>query len=145
MGEGNALDKKFAGNSNPGGITIAYGLSLAYQLSDKIKIRSGVNSLNLSSKTRNVENNLAGNASALEGNPAGNIHYSAGYGTLDQQLDFIEIPLELEFALIDKQVGVSLIAGASTFFLQENEVTISTAGFTGSLGPANNLNNSLTI
>ena len=52
----------------------------------------------------------------------------------------LEIPLELEYFLVDKQVGISLIAGASTFFLQENEVTLNSANFNGSLGPANNLN-----
>lgn len=140
IGDGNALDDKFLNNSSSGRITMAYGFSMAYQISDKVRLRSGVNNVNLSSDTRNVDNFSAVSSKAVEGNPAGIVHIPRGNGTLNQQLEYLEIPLELEYSLVEEQLGINLIAGFSTFFLQENQVTQSSPVFTADLGPSNNLN-----
>lgn len=140
MGNGNSLDDAFSNNSNPGKVTMAYGFVLAYQLSDKLKIRSGLNEVSLSSITLDVDNVSAVNSAALGGNPESSMYIPAGRGTLNQELGFLEIPLELEYALVNKKLGINLIAGASTFFLQENEVQLNSAVLRANLGPARNLN-----
>lgn len=42
-------------------------------------------------------------------------------GEFEQQISYIEIPLEVSYKLIDKRVSLSLISGISTFVLVENE------------------------
>src|SRR5690606_30344699 len=59
---------------------------------------------------------------------------------VDQKFGFIEVPMELEFRLIDKKFGLNLIGGASTLFLEENNISMTTAAYTTDLGEAQNLN-----
>ena len=60
---------------------------------------------------------------------------------IDQTFGYIEIPLELEYALINKRFGLNLIGGFSTLFLSDNAIyTESDSGRTF-LGEATNLNN----
>jgi hypothetical protein len=140
IGSGNALDNEFSQNSNRGEISLAYGVSVSYQISDKLSVRSGLNNVSLRNNTKNVDNNSASSFSAVEGNPAGNFFLPSGTATLNQHLDYLEVPLELEYSILDRKFGINLIAGASTFFLQENEVILNSATFSSNLGPANNLN-----
>ncbi len=61
-------------------------------------------------------------------------------GEFEQQISYIEIPLEVSYKLIDKRVSLSLISGISTFVLVENE---SNATFQNGLirGFDNSINN----
>ncbi|HSP40378.1 MAG TPA: hypothetical protein VLN46_03020, partial [Gillisia sp.] len=43
FGGGNAIDARFADNESGGEISMAYGVNFAYQLSNRLKIRSGIN------------------------------------------------------------------------------------------------------
>ncbi len=61
--------------------------------------------------------------------------------TLEQQFGFIEIPIEAEYTLIDKKLGINVIGGFSTFFLSENEIYASSEGNRTLIGEANNINN----
>ncbi|MEX2349666.1 MAG: outer membrane beta-barrel protein, partial [Flavobacteriaceae bacterium] len=61
-------------------------------------------------------------------------------GTMTQQLDYFEIPLELKYALLDSKIGLNLIGGMSTLLLNSNEVSIASDGFSSTIGSANNLN-----
>ena len=60
--------------------------------------------------------------------------------TLNQEISFIEIPVELEYKLSDKKLGVSLIGGFSTMILDENEVYTKLNDERTLLGEANNIN-----
>ena len=62
-------------------------------------------------------------------------------GNLDQRFGFIEIPLELEYRILDKKVGVNVIGGFSTLFLNENEIFADINGESTRIGEANNLKN----
>jgi len=55
-------------------------------------------------------------------------------------MSYIEVPLELSYALVNKRFGVDIIAGMSTLFLNQNEVTMLSDGLKTDLGEANNLN-----
>lgn len=46
----------------------------------------------------------------------------------------------MSYALIDKKFGLNVIAGMSTLFLNENEVSLSSNSMNMILGEANNLN-----
>ena len=62
-------------------------------------------------------------------------------GELNQQLGFIEVPVELEYALINKRFGVNLIGGASTLFLEDNSIAVVNNGNRNEIGEATNVNN----
>jgi hypothetical protein len=61
-------------------------------------------------------------------------------GSLNHELGFVEVPIEIEYALIDRKLGVHLLGGASTFLLSNNEVFFEGSGQSSSLGEADNLN-----
>ena len=61
-------------------------------------------------------------------------------GTLKQEINFVEIPVELSYKIIDKKFGIELIGGMSTLFLTENNVSLVSAGQEMIIGKANNLN-----
>lgn len=159
---GNAIDPKFASNPIESDITMAYGVNLAYQVSKKLKIRSGIGQVKISN---NIQDIIF--TSGVEGNTLAHVNYNqhaevmrvetSGFsinyseevkgrgvplnpGTLNQQMGFIEVPLEIEYSLIDKKFGLSIIGGGSTLFLSENSISINSAQGTTNIGEANNLN-----
>ena len=62
-------------------------------------------------------------------------------GEINQQFGYIEIPLELEFALIDKKFGLNIIGGGSSLFLDNNSLDLVSANQKTDLGEATNINN----
>ena len=54
FGNGSFLDPKFNNNSSQSEITYSYGINIAYAISDKIKIRSGVSKVNMSYNTNGI-------------------------------------------------------------------------------------------
>lgn len=168
LGNGSSIDARFANNESAGEVSMAYGVNFAYQISEKIKIRSGVSKVDLSYNTRNIAFTAAVNPTILSGidyrgevpnyrieNRAarqfGNISASAEFnrtslaspatGYLNQRLGFIEVPVEIEYVIIDSKIGLNIIGGGSTLFLGENNISLNSADFSTSIGEANNLNN----
>jgi len=157
---GNTIDGQFNNNNSSGEVTMAYGVNFAYAISDKINIRSGVSRVNMSYNTNDIVFTSSINAMNLQGldkststeniqvlnkaeiNPSElqgrGVPYTSG--TLNQQLGFVEIPLEIEYALLSERFNINVIGGASTLVLSDNSIAINSAGGTTSLGKANNLN-----
>ena len=52
----------------------------------------------------------------------------------------MEIPLEINYALIDRTLGVNLISGISSMFLVDNSVSLESDSGTTEVGEANNVN-----
>ncbi|MFO7720254.1 MAG: hypothetical protein R6W85_07425, partial [Gillisia sp.] len=65
----------------------------------------------------------------------------ASIGYLNQQIGFIEIPLEIEYVIVDKKIGINIIGGGSTLFLDRNMISLNSADFSTNLGASNSLNN----
>jgi hypothetical protein len=61
-------------------------------------------------------------------------------GQLEQRFGFLEVPLELEYRIMDKKFGVNVIGGFSTFFLNDNELYAEVNGTSTLIGTANNIN-----
>ena len=62
--------------------------------------------------------------------------------SINQAFGYIEIPLEIEYALVNKKIGVNVIGGFSSFFLSENKIFSEAEGGSKTyLGEANNINN----
>lgn len=167
FGSGNTIDDQFANNQGSSEITISYGINIAYQISEKIRIRSGISKVDLSYNTRDIAFTAAVNPSALSGinyngnipnyrienrsvRPFSNISASAEFnraslasptaGYLNQKLGFIEVPLEIEYVIIDKQISLNIIGGGSTLFLDKNMISLNSSDFSTNLGEGNNLN-----
>jgi len=167
FGSGNTIDDQFANNQGRNEITISYGINFAYQISEKIRIRSGISKVDLSYNTRDIAFTAAVNPSALSGinyngnipnyrienrsvRPFSNISASTEFnraslasptaGYLNQKLGFIEVPLEIEYVIIDKQIGLNIIGGGSTLFLDKNMISLNSSNFSTNLGEGNNLN-----
>ena len=135
-----------------------------YKVNEKLSIRAGVNQVNLGYRINNVI--VYNNAEPVDnGKPLRNVALNEASQSLsflsseglsfaqvpdvvannisssiDQQLGFIEVPIEAEYTLSDKTFGVSVIGGFSTLFLSENEVYSSLQGERQLLGEATNVN-----
>lgn len=164
--EGSPLDEQFATNEKSFKNSISYGVGVAYNLSNKFTIRTGVNRLGVSYDTHEVyysnliKSNMANvNLRTLhvdrveeakdmnffskrEANVFGDVeNFTSGEeGTLNQQLGYIEVPVEMNYKLLDKRFGIDVIGGMSTLFLQENSVFLESNGLQMKIGEANNLN-----
>ncbi|WP_296316028.1 hypothetical protein [Winogradskyella sp. UBA3174] len=166
LGQGSSLDMQFSENTKSSDINMSYGIAGTYAVSKKLKIRAGVNRVDLSQTTSDVFA-FTGAETAFRGVDAqfSNIAFSNGVqtvslmsakmldrstspelfntkiaGNIDQRFGFIEVPLELEYRLVDKKFGVNVIGGFSTFFLNENEIYADIDGISTLIGEANNIN-----
>ena len=177
IGEGSPIHSSFTANSKSGNVNLSYGLSVAYALSKKLSIRSGINKVDYGYDTNDVEFSpslAASNSLEFAGGKGQfeNIDYAtnseslvvesmdgfsapikeaaaapeltgkstARTGIMGQQFGYLEIPLELNYALLDKRFGVNLVGGLSSLFLMDNSVIISSGDLTTEIGEANNLN-----
>ena len=159
---GSPLDSKFESNDKEFEPSYSYGLGVNYALNKKWNIKTGVNTLAFeyntnnvviyqnmnASKIRNVKNNLQGSVLQVENKSATDspeLTLDAGTvkkfdGSLNQKMGYIEIPIEIGYKLIDKKIGVEIITGISSLFLNENSVSAVSSGQSIVIGEANNLN-----
>lgn len=163
IGSGNELSSQLANNSSASEVTVSYGVKVAYEISDKIKIRTGISKINVSNTIQDIayspsalsmgiENiSPAGDSFLIRSNSPSNSFASESTmnslaaplftpGEIHQNFGFIEVPLEIEYALIDKKLGLNLIGGASTLFLDGNRVDLVSGTINTRLGEANNIN-----
>ena len=161
LGKGSHMDDQFIDNSKSGETNTSYGVNVSYAFNDKLKLRSGVNSLNLSYDTDNViiyQNVSGNNAPALKNInfnndqnisaiSANNLVVQQAVGLLpnenaaiSQRIGYYEVPMELEYTVSSKKFGVNVIAGLSTFILNDNKIFSEFDGRKTEIGEANNIN-----
>ena len=160
LSQGSPMGGQFAGNSKEYDNNMSYGVGVDYALNDRISIRSGINTVNLSYSTKDVEfypsmskqtanlskspessaNIVVQSADASSILPADTQH--TFNGSLLQEMGYIEVPVEMSYALLNRKFGVEVIGGFSTLFLNDNNVSVVTdQGYSSPLGQAQNLNN----
>ena len=61
-------------------------------------------------------------------------------GRMVQQFGYLEVPVEMNYALIDRKLGVNIIGGVSSLFLVNNDVSLESDGGATKIGEANNIN-----
>ena len=166
LGQGSPINDQFNGNSKTGDINMSYGIAGSYAVSKKLKIRTGVNRVNLNHVTSDIITFTGGEVLLRgENTDISNVEYGNGMnsisfmnadkyflmskptnddikkaGDIDQRFGFIEVPVELEYRLVDKKFGINLIGGFSTFFLSDNEIYADIDGASTLIGKANNIN-----
>ncbi len=165
LANGSSLDQEFENNPKTFTNTLSYGIGGSYVLKNKLSIRAGINNINLSYSTNDVVYQTRLNATANNNVPTisrnsngSNVTFTSknaiqnslsgdvenvklnNTGAIEQDLSFIEVPLELSYKIIDKKFGVEFIGGMSTLFLNNNTVSLVTDGMEMTVGKANNLN-----
>jgi hypothetical protein len=149
MGKGSSIDPQFNNNSKSSETNMSYGVTASYAISNKISVRSGINRVNLGYNTNDVIafqslsgrssisvlqnvkpelNNNTNEVSVLStqnfaDKSSQSFATTTGVNTsINQSLSFIEIPLEIKYLLSDKKLGINVIGGFSSFFLNGNEL-----------------------
>lgn len=166
MGSGNELSAQFSNNPSSSEVTFTYGIKVAYELSEKIRIRTGVSKVDINYNISDISYSPAAMAGSFENirpaaenvqirsDAAGPSNSFASESTnrnslaasiftpgeINQQFGFIEVPLELEYSLIDKKFGLNIIGGGSSLFLDSNRVDLVSGNSNTNLGEAANIN-----
>jgi len=168
LGKGSSLDAQFVDNSKSGEINMSYGVNTSFAINKKLKVRAGINKLDLGYSTNNViisrsegfssigslsrsnsnirfnedsQNTMILSSQNLSYSSVPNIVATSVQSSIKQDLGFIELPVEIEYALLNNKFGVNVIGGFSTFFLDKNKLYTSLNGDKTLLGEANNINN----
>ncbi|WP_136467864.1 outer membrane beta-barrel protein [Flagellimonas onchidii] len=169
-GNGSPIHSIFSSNSKSGNVNLSYGLTVAYNVTKKLKVRSGVHKVDYgydtnnvifsssldaatSSKIDNIDYRQASRTIVVQSQenipqPSANdalVEFAANEnpsfeGKMIQQLGYIEVPVELDYALIDKKFGVNIIGGVSSLFLVDNSVLLESEDRVTEVGEANNAN-----
>ena len=134
VGNGNSQMAGMVGGEPSGEVALSYGVNLAYQVSDRIKLRTGINKLDLSFSTPGVPMAMAMNAGSLPGESDPFLMARQEEGDLQHQMNFIEVPLEVEYRLLDSRIGLNLIAGGSSLFHNGDHMSVNTGIRTADLG-----------
>ncbi|MBT8246037.1 MAG: outer membrane beta-barrel protein [Winogradskyella sp.] len=169
FGEGSSIDNQFNNNNKTSDITLSVGIKGSYAINNRLKVTAGINRVNFNNTTNDIialsDNSFA---SRSNGNNLENVKLNANVnnasltvmsrtsinnasipgaintiqtGDLNQNFGFIEIPLEVEYRVLDKKIGLNLSGGFSTLLLNENEIFADVNGESTSIGEANNINN----
>lgn len=170
IGDGSPVSSIFVPNSKSGDVNLSYGLAVSYEISKKLSIKTGIHKVDYGYDTNDVEfsstftgfgdgqiNNIdyslasrnivveskATSRNAFTENAALDVAAQdpSLLGVMAQQFGYLEIPLELNYALIDRKIGLNLIGGLSSLFLVDNSVTLTSGELITEIGEANNVNN----
>ena len=147
---------------------MSYGIQVSYQLSEKLSMRSGVHRVDYGYNTDEV--GFTSSPTASRSSLIRTISYSensknlvvqsmvggdplqdpmaadvtapspAREGSMLQEFGYLEVPLEMQYNLIDKKWGINLIGGMSSLFLVNNSVSLESAGTVTEVGEATNMN-----
>ena len=168
FGEGSPIHSSFVSNSKSGNVNLSYGLGVSYDISKKLKIRSGIHKVDYGYDTNDItfSSSLVASTSAQ----ITNIDYTSTSrnlvvenssqrqasqefeandiiaqspsrnGRMVQEFGYVEVPMELNYSLLDKKFNIDIIGGFSSLFLVNNSVTLESGGTATEMGEANNLN-----
>ncbi|WP_274474795.1 outer membrane beta-barrel protein [Mangrovimonas aestuarii] len=161
LGKGSSIDPQFNENKKQGDVNMSYGFKASYSITDKLSIRSGINNVALGYNTTNVyvydalsrspqsqelqnvstsRDQVSVTSSSSFASNEATAFKEEVQGSIDQQMGFLEIPLELEYKLSERRLGVNLIGGFSSLFLNKNSIYTEVSGSRDYLGEANNIN-----
>ena len=170
ISNGSPIDSTLSKNSKSFNTNVGFGIGLSYVVNKKLSVRTGLNKVNMSYDTndilfftgiqaktmRNVtpaasssmiqiqssttNNNSLSTTSESSMLPFENSFVQKNSGYLNQEIGYLEMPMEVTYSLLDKKFGIKIIGGFSTLFLQDNNITIISDGRDTLLGEANNLN-----
>lgn len=169
FGNGSPIASNFVNNSKSGSVNMSYGLQVAYKVSRRLSIRSGIHRVDYGYNTQEVgftsspmaqPSSLIRTISYSENSKSLVVHSTASgatepqqpsatdisapsparQGSMVQEFGYLEVPVEMQYTLIDKKWGLNVIGGMSSLFLMENSVSLESSGTTTEVGESNNMN-----
>ncbi|MEM6684289.1 MAG: hypothetical protein AAF617_00725 [Bacteroidota bacterium] len=169
LGDGSPIHSNFADNTKTGDINLSYGVNVGYDVSKRLTVRSGVHRVDFSYSTKDIAivpaidgpelttinfrtNNVAFNIQDRQAptnqtfsqyqlpTTESSIFQKQIEGDLNQRMSFIEVPVELKYAVVDKKIGINVIGGVSTMLLTENSIILDSPQLLTELGEATNIN-----
>ncbi len=139
LARGSSIDNRLANNPRESISTTGYGLRVDYRLNEKISLRFGAGAAPLRYRTNNFQ------VSSIDGNI--NIFQLSGIATedlnqpgietsleaqaffqqnqvvsIEQDISYIEVPVDLQYRFLNKRIALSLNTGISLFVLTDNSV-----------------------
>ena len=168
FGSGSPIHSNFVSNSKSGNVNLSYGLMVSYDISKKLSIRSGLHKVDYGYDTNEIS--FSASLTASTNDQIDNINYAptsknlvvrnmedsnlteqassmvfqvqnpARSGRMIQDFGYLELPLEINYALLDRKFGINVIGGFSSLFLVDNSVVLEANGNTVEMGEANNIN-----
>ena len=168
FGEGSPIHSNFVSNSKSGNVNLSYGVGVAYEISDKLSVRSGLHRVDYGYNTDDIT--FSSSLVASTSTQITNINYTntsrnlvvesssdpglsdefvandiiapspSRSGRMVQEFGYLEVPMELNYSLLDRKLNIDVIGGVSSLFLVNNTVTLESAGSSTEMGEANNLN-----
>lgn len=152
------LDARLDNNPRKGESNLSFGLKVDRRLSENSKLRFGVNKINLGYLTQNFQVNIIDdvvNIYQLNGIDAFNEVTAGGIPlnpdataffnendvvSINQDISYLEFPVEFEYSFINNRFASSLIGGTSLIVLNKNEIfAVSNNGQSLRVGESNNL------
>jgi len=169
MSNGSPIDSTLSQNSKSYNNNVGFGIGVSYAVNKKLSVRTGLNKVNMSYNTNDIvfftgiqakklanvsptassamiqiqSSTVKNNVNSVSENnflPFENTLANRNTGYLNQQIGYVEMPVEMTYALLDKKFGIRIIGGFSTLFLENNTITIISDDRNTLLGEANNLN-----
>ncbi|MCB4807357.1 hypothetical protein LG651_03770 [Tamlana sp. 62-3] len=142
-----AVNNKITIRSGVNRVNLGYNTNdvLVFQ-SAGVSNRSALQNLSINSSDALITNDASGsntNVSFESAKAAAVIpnSFETENTSLNQSLGYIEVPLEIQYAVLNKKFGINVIGGFSSLFLNKNEIySESTNGNSILLGEANNIN-----
>lgn len=159
LSKGSSIDPNLNMLPNNGDVNMSYGVQVSYLVNNRLNIRAGINSVDLSYTTSDLLIATGPASRGLKGVNYGskevvvtalrkngsqnldglNLKSGSADARLVQAINYIEVPVEVSYKLVDSRFGLNLIGGMSTLFLGRNDISIKSPNFNASLGSANNL------
>lgn len=170
FGDGSPIAQNFVPNSKTGSVNMSYGMSVSYAVNKKLSLRSGVHRVDFGYNTDQVSfsstlnarpSSLIQSISYSENSKNVVVHSTAGntppvpdqtpaadvtapsperQGSMEQEFGYLEVPFEVQYALLDRRFGVNVIGGMSSLFLVDNRVSLNSLGTRTEIGEARNIN-----
>lgn len=139
LSKGSSLDDRLEDNPREAIGTIGYGVKIDYPISEKASIRVGIGVAPLRYRTDNFQVssvngtinifelsalsvpglNQPGIETSIE---AQNFFQENEVVSIEQDISYLEVPVDYQYRLLNKRIGLSFNSGLSLFVLTENSV-----------------------
>lgn len=158
--KGSMLDARLENNPREGETNLSYGLQIKNQMNRNSALRFGINRVNLGYNTQNFQVNIIDNvvniyqltgidpgAEIQQGgiplNPNATEFFNSNeVVTIDQDISYLEIPVEYQYSFINNRFGANFIGGASLIVLDDNRIfAVNDLGQSIAVGKSSNLTN----
>ena len=150
-----SLDNQLNTNKKSGNVSFNYGAAIRFKLSKRTSIKIGIAKTDLVYVTESVAstnedgsiislNNILGldlDFAALDSINNNNVLGGNAAVDLRQEYSYLEVPIEMDYRLVDKKINIDVFGGLSLLALTNNTIYAQSANSNKiNIGKANNLN-----